>query len=180
MEPLVLMNWLNQYMEEMSRIVMAHGGMINKYIGDAIMAVFGVPVKSETEDDVANDAQKAVQCALQFNLRLRELNQEWQMQGLPTITMRTGIHTGSLVAGSLGGSMRMEYTVIGDTVNIASRLESFDKTVATPNNAYPNRILIGEMTYNHVRHICKTQMVGKCQLKGKSEDLNIYQVLTSI
>lgn len=178
MEPLILMTWLNQYMEEMSGIVMAHGGMVNKYIGDAIMAVFGAPVKHESDADIAHDAYQAVECALQFNHRLRELNRLWQAQGLPTVTMRTGIHTGPLVAGSLGGSMRMEYTVVGDTVNIASRLESFDKTTAAPDNENPCRILIGEMTYSYVSHLCKTQMVGTCRLKGKHDFLNIYRVLT--
>lgn len=179
MEPLVLMNWLNQYMEEMSRCVIDQGGIINKYIGDAIMAVFGVPVKRDTESAIANDAQHAVQCALNFNRRLRELNLQWQAQGLPTITMRTGIQTGPLVAGSFGGSLRMEYTVIGDTVNTASRLESFDKTIVPPNAEQPCRILIGEATYHHVRHLYETQLVGECQLKGKNKSLIIYQVLTS-
>ena len=179
-DPLVLMKWLNQYMKEMSLIVMAHGGMVNKYIGDAIMAVFGVPMKRETEDDIAGDAQQAVRCALQFNIRLRELNRQWQEQGLPTVTMRTGIYTGPLVAGSLGGATRMEYTVIGDTVNIASRLESFDKTIAAPDNDSPCRILIGETTFNYVRHLCNTKLIDKCRLKGKNQSLNVYQVLTTV
>ncbi len=177
MEPLVLMNWLNQYMEEMSAIVIEHGGIINKYIGDAIMAIFGVPVKRDTELDIAEDALHAVRCAQQFNQRLKELNQQWQASGLPTITMRTGIQTGLLVAGSFGGSLRMEYTVIGDTVNTASRLESFDKTVASPTAQQPCRILIGESTYQYVKQHCQTQWVGDCQLKGKTQQLKIYQVL---
>lgn len=180
MEPLVLMNWLNQYMEEMSRIVIDHGGMINKYIGDAIMAVFGVPFKRETESAIADDAQHAMQCALKFNDHLRELNRQWQDQGLPTITMRAGIYTGPLVAGSLGGSLRMEYTVIGDTVNIASRLESFNKTIAPPNAEQPCRILLGETTFDHVRHLCQTQMVGEFQLKGKNKSLKIYLASKSL
>jgi adenylate cyclase len=143
------------------------------------MAVFGAPVKHETETEIALDAQNAVKCALQFNQRLRELNLEWKANNLPTITMRTGIYTGSLVAGSFGGSIRTEYTVIGDTVNIASRLESFDKTIATPDDEQPCRILIGETTYNYVRHLHKTRLVGECQLKGKNESSKIYQILTS-
>lgn len=180
MEPLVLMNWLNQYMEEMSRIVIEHGGIVNKYIGDAVMAIFGVPVKNETDGAIADDARHAVQCALSFNRRLRELNQQWQAQGLPTITMRTGIYTGSLVAGSFGGSLRMEYTVIGDTVNTASRLESFDKSVASPDAEQPCRILIGESTYQHVRDVCEATLVGECPLKGKNRRINIYRVLKQV
>lgn len=177
MEPLALMNWLNEYMEEMSRIVINHGGVINKYIGDAIMAVFGVPVKRETETEIAADALGAVECALDFNARLRELNQTWQRKDLPTITMRTGIYTGSLVAGSFGSSLRMEYTVIGDTVNTAARLESFDKSVATPDLANPCRILIGEGTRHYVGSRHPTELVGECSLKGKNQKIKIYRLL---
>lgn len=177
MEPLALMKWLNRYMEEMSKIVIEHGGMINKYIGDAIMAVFGAPVKSESEAAIADDAQRAVECALRFNQRLLELNREWKEQGLPTLMMRVGIHTGTVVAGSFGGSLRMEYTVIGDTVNTASRLESFDKTIAPPTAAQPCRILIGETTQHHLVDRHPSQPVGECQLKGKNKRLTIYQVI---
>jgi adenylate cyclase len=180
MEPLMLMNWLNQYMDAMSHIVINHGGIVNKYIGDSIMAVFGIPVKRETESAIANDAQQAVLCAISFNDCLRKLNQQWQAQGLPTITMRTGIYTGSLVSGSFGGSLRMEYTVIGDTVNTASRLESFDKTIVPPNTEQPCRILIGDTTYAYVRHLCQIQMLGEFHLKGKHRPLTIYQVLGSL
>lgn len=178
MEPLVLMKWLNEYMGEMSSLVTVHNGMVNKYIGDAIMAIFGVPVKRETETEIAHDAQNAVRCAINFSSRLCELNEEWQKQGLPTITMRVGIYTGSLVAGSFGGVVRMEYTVIGDTVNTASRLESFDKTISPPDEKNPCRILIGESTHNYVSALYETQVVGEFQLKGKDEYSKIYQVIT--
>ncbi|WP_347989151.1 adenylate/guanylate cyclase domain-containing protein [Methylomonas sp. AM2-LC] len=177
MEPIVLMKWLNQYMEVMSACIIEHGGVINKYIGDAIMAVFGVPIKSETEAAIAYDAQRAVHCAMQFAERLRTLNQHWQQQGLPSITMRAGVYTGSLVAGSFGGSLRMEFTVIGDTVNIASRLESFDKNIAQPTPEHPCRVLIGETTQSYVSELYPTQIVGEFQLKGKNKFLKIFQVL---
>lgn len=180
MSPLTLMRWLNQYMEEMSHLVISHNGMVNKYIGDALMALFGVPVKRETEQEIAQDALHAVECALDFNRRLLELNQQWSSQGLPVVTMRVGIHTGTLVAGSFGGTLRMEYTVIGDTVNIASRLESFDKTIVTPTPQNPCRILIGETTYNHVKDFFEIQLVGECQLKGKNKRLKIYNVLRQL
>jgi adenylate cyclase len=108
---------------------------------------------------------------------LLALNEHWQAQGLPTVTMRAGIYTGSLVAGSFGSSKRMEYTVIGDTVNIASRLESFDKTIATPSKEKPCRVLIGDSTYSHVRDFYKTEMVGECPLKGRALPLKIYRVI---
>ena len=91
MNPLVLMEWLNEYMTEMSRIISNHGGIVNKYMGDAIMAIFGAPIKSETEVAIANDTIHAVQCAIQFDERLQELNQKWQQKSLPSVTMRIGM-----------------------------------------------------------------------------------------
>ena len=177
MEPLVLMTWLNEYMEEMSQIVMAHDGMIDKFIGDAIMAIFGVPVKRETESAIAKDAQQAVACAIEFGQKLHELNQKWEAKGLPTVTMRAGIFTGSVVAGSFGSSKRMEYTVIGDTVNTASRLESYDKTVVPPTLEHPCRVLIGHSTHNYVCANYQTEIVGECLVKGKTDLLKIYNVI---
>jgi len=94
MEPLILIKWLNQYMGEMSEIVTNHQSMVNKYIGDAIMAIFGAPVKRETLAEIAIDAQNGVQCAIKFNQSLRKLNQKWLVEGLPMIKMRVGIFTG--------------------------------------------------------------------------------------
>lgn len=179
LEPLVLMEWLSEYMEEMSAIVMQHNGIVNKYIGDAIMAVFGVPVKRETDAEMAQDALNAVQCAKAFNQKLCELNEKWQMLGLPTVTMRTGIHTGSLVAGTFGGVSRTEYTVIGDIVNVASRLESFDKNIAVPTAENPNRILIGKSTFQYVQNVVQVAKIAEVALKGKTELLTIYHVSTS-
>lgn len=180
MNPLNLMSWLNKYMDEMSNIIIAEGGMINKYIGDAIMAVFGAPVKKTDAEGIAADALSAVESALRMRERLRELNAVWQQQGLPTVCMRIGIYTGTLVAGTLGGRQRMEYTVIGDTVNTASRLESFDKTVAAPDSQQPCRILVGEATWQLIRAHYVTEQVGECQLKGKHNMLTIYCVLDRI
>jgi adenylate cyclase len=180
MNPLNLMNWLNEYMDEMSNIIIAEDGMINKYIGDAIMAVFGVPVKKTDAAGITADALKAVESAVRMSEKLQQLNVRWQQQGLPMIGMRVGIYTGSLVAGTLGGHQRMEYTVIGDTVNTASRLESFDKTIASPDAQHPCRILVGETTWQLIRTHYITEQIGECQLKGKHNMLTIYQVLDRI
>jgi adenylate cyclase len=164
----------------MSNLVMEHGGMVDKYIGDAIMAIFGVPVKRENEEAIANDARQAVACAIEFNRKLIEQNARWKAQGLPEVTMRTGIYTGMVVAGSFGSSKRMEYTVIGDTVNTASRFESFDKTIATPTSENPCRILIGDLTYDYVRDLYETEVVGKCQLKGREDYSTIHRVIAPL
>jgi adenylate cyclase len=180
MNPLNLMTWLNEYMDEMSLIIIEEGGLINKYMGDAIMAVFGAPVKKDNVAGITDDALNAVESAVRMGERLQALNVYWQQQGLPFIGMRVGIYTGSLVAGTLGGQQRMEYTVIGDTVNTASRLESFDKTVATPDAQRPCRILVGESTWQMIRDRYQTEQIGECQLKGKHNILNIYRVLERI
>jgi len=176
-DPLILMSWLNQYMNKMSGIAMEHGGMVNKFIGDSIMVVFGAPIKRIKEEDIAQDARQALLCAVNFNLHLFKLNEQWKSQGLPTTTMRVGIHTGAVIAGSLGSSARMEYTVIGDAVNIASRLESFDNNFAKPNNKYPCRILISETTFNYTNHLYEMQPLNECLLKGKKKKINIYHVI---
>src|SRR4029078_2750937 len=97
------------------------------------MAVFGVPVPRTTPGQVAQDARNAVRCALAMAQQMRELNVRWSERNLPVCSMRIEIHTGPLVAGSLGSTERQEYTVIGDSVNTASRLESFEKDFIDPN-----------------------------------------------
>ena len=99
-------------------------------------------------------------------------------RGLPTLRMRVGIFTGSVVAGSLGSADRMKYTTLGDTVNTASRLESFDKDLVLPHLATsPCRILVGESTLKHLIGLFHTQLVGELSLKGKDEKINAYCVL---
>lgn len=179
LEPQTLMDWLNEYMEAMAAIVIEHRGVINKYIGDSIMAVFGVPIARAEESEISNDAANAVKCALAMSGRLDMLNDTWKERGLPTVKMRIGIYTGALVAGSLGSAERMEYTVIGDTVNIASRLESFDKDfelMGKETGDITCRILIGEETLTHLGDRFITRKVGEVALKGKESKISIYIV----
>ena len=178
MDPRTLMDWLNHYMETMADLVMVHGGIVDKFIGDAIMAVFGVPLPRANETEIKQDAIHAVDCALAMQDELDRLNQEWQRQHLPTIGMRIGIFTGPLVAGSLGSQERMEYTAIGDTVNVASRLESFDKKGSSSNSLQRScRILIGETTMLQVAGRYETHHVGTVRLKGKQKRINVYRVI---
>ncbi len=177
LNPQALMEWLNEYMEVMAQQVMDHGGVINKYTGDSIMAVFGVPLPRKADAEISLDAVNAVNCALAMERTLIQLNSRWREQDLPTIGMRIGIFTGPLVAGSLGSAQRLEYTVIGDTVNTASRLESFGKDLFGPDAHSPCRILIGEATFRHLGHQFQAQEVGEVSLKGKDEKIAIYRVL---
>ena len=175
LDPQILMDWLNEYMEAMAHIVIEHGGVINKYIGDAIMAVFGVPVPRTNDSEIDRDAVNAVNCALSMSEELNILNKKWRERDLPVTKMRIGIYTGQLVAGSLGSAQRMEYTVIGDTVNIASRLESFDKDFeGAPGSTC--RILAGDETLRRLGGGYRTEKVGSVALKGKDEKVLIYMV----
>lgn len=182
LDPAQLMDWLNEYMEAMATEVMDHQGVVEKYIGDAIMAVFGVPLVRTSEEEVARDARNAVECALAMAATLERLNGLWAQQGLPPAGMRIGIHTGSLVAGSLGSADRQEYTVIGDTVNTASRLESFSKEmpdVDIPERMRRCRILISDATFRLVEPHFETLRVGAMNLKNKAEPVMILRVLAA-
>ena len=117
---------LNKYFTALGECITKHHGIINKYIGDAIMAIFGAPVESKTH------AQDAFLAALEMREALKKINEEnaskYKTENLPEIHFGIGIHTGNVFAGTIGASNRMEYTVIGDTVNTASRIESLCKT----------------------------------------------------
>jgi adenylate cyclase len=178
MDPQALLDWLNTYMEAMARLVMDHGGVVDNYIGDAIKADFGVPLPRTAAAEISKDAIAAVDCALAMENELKRLNSVWQEQSLPTVEMRVGIFTGPVVAGSLGSAQRLKYTTVGDTVNIASRLESFDKNLVDPDLAdSPCRILIGETTLRYLNHRFKTKKVGEATLRGKDEKVTIYRVV---
>lgn len=176
--PAQLLDWLNEYMEAMAGVVVANQGVVKQYIGDAVMAVFGVPLARHSEAEIAQDARNAVRCALEMERALEQLNGRWRVQGKPVIAMRAGIFTGPVVAGSLGGAERMEYTVVGDSVNTASRLESFDKSYSTPDlETRVCRIMIGEPTYRRLNSEFHCVPVGEVELKGKDNRVSVYYVL---
>lgn len=178
LDPQALMDWLNEYMEAMTRQVMDHGGVVNRYVGDSIEALFGVPLARETAAEIDRDAANGVDCALAMEETLVELNRHWRERGLPSVGMCIGIFTGPLVAGSLGSTQRLEYTVIGDTVNTASRLESFDKDLFAPDPLGSTcRILVGEATLRHLGERFQMQRIGEVSLKGKDQKVTIYRVL---
>lgn len=172
-DPEVLMSWLNEYMEAMAQIVLDHGGVVDKFIGDSVMAVFGVPIPRTTPDAIAADAQQAIHCALAMAAALNSLNHKWQAEDHLSVTMRIGIATGTVVVGSLGSSQRMDYTTIGDSVNVASRLESYDKSIESS----ACRILIDEATYKHIQGKFPTAALGSVLLKGRQQPTTIYLVL---
>jgi CHASE2 domain-containing sensor protein/class 3 adenylate cyclase len=176
--PQQLLGWLNDYFMAMTEAVQDHQGVVNKFIGDGLMAVFGVPIARTSPLDIAADAERAVACALAMDQRLAQLNQQWQRQGLPPIRIRIGIFTGPVMVGSLGGRQRLEYGVVGDSVNTASRLESCAKH-RQPTHC---RILIAEETFQHLKTLNVPYAVepwGEMPLRGKHKTVRVYRILSA-
>jgi len=164
MDPQQLVGLLNEYFTEMVGIVMSEGGVVDKYIGDAIMAVFGAPVPKK-EDPV-----NAVRAAVRMRGALAELNKRLEARGSPTLRTGIGIHTGEVVAGNIGSERRMEYTVIGDAVNLASRLETNTKDLGV-------NVLISEDTYELTKHMVEARAVKEITVKGRAAPVMTYEVL---
>ncbi len=173
LSPEVVMPWLNEYLSAMAEEVQKHQGVINKFTGDGMLAVFGVPIPRTTLEEIAEDARLAVSCALAISAWLPALNQSWIDRGLPSAKMRVGIFTGPIMVGSLGGKTRLEYGVIGDSVNIASRLESCEKH----RQEDTCRILIAEETLVHIQGKFEVESWGALPLKGREQKVNVYRVL---
>jgi adenylate cyclase len=176
LEPEVLTTWLDFYLDVMSRTVLDHNGIVLRFIGDAILAVFGVPVPRTSEDDIDRDARNAVGCALAMSARLEKINERCRRDGLPPIAIRVGIHTGSMVAGSMGTSEHLEYSLVGDSVNTAARLEALSKQIADLEGDGMCPILIGEATWKRLGAHFRGRLVGTLPLKGKVEPVAVYQI----
>jgi class 3 adenylate cyclase len=148
-EEMVLL--LNRYLERMSKVILGYDGMIDEFIGDAILAVFGVPEKRN------DDPFRAVACALAMQNSLRELNEEIVYEGYPPLEMGIGVNTGSVIVGNIGSEMRMKYGIVGATVNMAARIES---------NTIGGQVLIGEETYTLVKDHVTTDPPQTAMMKG--------------
>ena len=171
-----LMAWLETYMEAMTTIVTEQGGVVLRFIGDGILAAFGVPLPRTDQAAVADDALAAVRAALAMETALHPVNAAWLPQDLPPVCIRIGMVTGAMVAGSLGARQHLEYTVMGDTVNIAARLEALAKTVAAAPGS-PCRILAARATWDLVAAAVEGRAIGEMELKGKAERVAVYQIL---
>jgi adenylate cyclase len=164
MDAQALVGLLNEYFTEMVGVVMQHGGVVDKYIGDAIMAVFGAPVPRP------DDAVNAVRAAVGMRVALDHLNARLAERGIPAIRTGIGLHTGQVVAGNIGSESRMEYTVIGDAVNLASRLESNTKELGVD-------VLISSDTYELTKHAIQARPVSEITVKGRVAPVMTYEVL---
>jgi adenylate cyclase len=161
-----LANLLNAYLTEMTRIIFHHRGTLDKYIGDAVMAIWGAPF------DEPNHAERCCFGAVNMITRLAELQSEWRAQGKPLLDIGIGVNTGVASVGNMGSSLRYGYTAIGDAVNLASRLEGLNKE-------YGTHILISESTQREL-HTDKLVLreIDLIRVKGKLQPLTIYEILT--
>lgn len=178
MDPLKLMDWLNRYISEMTKIAMDHGGIVDDYEGDGIKINFGVPIPRNSNAQVKQDAVAAVRCAIDMCARVDQLNQQWSTdKALPPYALRIGIHTGPVVVGSLGNEARMKYTTVGDVVNTAARLESFKKELLkSEKTGGESRILISEDSHQWLPLHWPATSLGRHILRGKTQPLEIFSI----
>lgn len=171
--PARLLDWLDAYLDALSRAILHHQGLVLAYHGDAIMAVFGLPLVRSSEESLSVHCRRAVRAAWAMGEALATTNHEWQAkefatgQPYPVMRMRIGLHAGRMVAGSLGRSAKMEFTVLGETVNIAARLEQWRKEETFDSTGLSKcRILLSDTVYANAKEICSARPVGTLPLKG--------------
>lgn len=162
--PRQLVSLINEYLSEMTDIILRYDGIIDKYEGDAIMAEFGAPVFYE------DHAVKACHAALEMQARLREMARDARKDGKPVLTSRVGINTGNMIVGNMGSRQVFDYTVLGDEVNLASRLEGANK-------AYGSSIMISEATLKIVKSDFVTRPLDAIRVKGKNRPVLVFELL---
>ncbi|MBA5865482.1 MAG: CHASE2 domain-containing protein [Nitrospira sp. CR1.3] len=164
LKPETLVDLLNRYLSAMTEIILRHRGNVNKYLGDGIMAIFGAPRGDP------NHASLACFAALDSQSELAKLREQWKAEGQPEISARIGINSGWLVVGNMGSRDRLEYTVMGDSVNLASRLEGANKF-------YNTLILLGPRTYELAAHDIEAREIDLMRVKGKKEPVVVFELL---
>jgi adenylate cyclase len=179
LDPADLMLWLNDYLDLLSQNILSGGGLIDDYFGDGIMAAFGLPVPRSSEEQIRADAVAAVTCALSMEASVRRVNEEWGPKGYPTVGIRVGLCTGAMVAGTIGSADRLKYSIVGDVVVTAQRLESLDDSEHDFAKE-PIRILISEQTRSYIGHAFDTREQGESLLKGRAEPVMVYRVMGSL
>jgi adenylate cyclase len=164
MEPMRMRAILTGYFSEMVDIMLAHQGTLDKFIGDAMMCFFGVPVRTPEH------ARQAAATACEMLARLADLNRRWQRQGLTPLAMRIGVNSGRVVAGNMGTATLFNYTIMGDCVNLGSRLEGANKF-------YGTSILLGEATQALLDGAFQTRRLDRIRVKGKENALTVYELV---
>ncbi len=164
LSPEALVHLLNDYLTVMTQVVFRHNGLLDKYIGDGVMAVYGAPL------DDPEHAFRACCSALEMIDELKTLQAKWAAQGLPFVNIGIGINTATMVVGNMGSELRFDYTVMGDGVNLASRLEGANKE-------YGTNIIVSESTWEQVCHRLATRELDVIRVQGKAQPTRIFQVL---
>jgi adenylate cyclase len=177
LSPTELMDWLNNYMEIMTGVVIKHGGVVDDYYGDAIKVNFGVPLPRTTEKEIQQDATNALRCALAMRQEMEQLNTSLSEENAPQIKMRIGIATGSVVAGCLGSAERMKYTTIGDVINTAARLESYGKEIHERFLDPYCQVMVAASTVEQLPDEFNLDSVGTLELKGKSQGVEVFALM---
>lgn len=161
-----LVQFLNEYHDEMAAIVFKHGGTLDKFEGDATVAFWGAPLPCE------DHAKRACMCALEMLTRLDQLRPRWQRTGKPAVEVRSGIYTDTMVVGNVGGRERYDYTVVGSGVALAARLQA-------ENKRYRSRIIIGDSTYQQLKESVIARDLDLLLVKGNSEPVHIWELLST-
>jgi len=162
--PNQLTQLMQEYFNEMTDAVLATDGIIDKFIGDALMAFWGAPIEQPDQAD------RAVRTAIEMTRRLKNLQKRWAENGLPTLDIGIGINLGVATIGNFGSSRRFDYTVMGDTVNAASRLESLNKE-------YQSHIIISESTKKQLTFRTETRDLGEITIRGKEKPFHVFEVV---
>ena len=170
MNPTELLDWLNRGMERFVKIISENGGMVNKFTGDGFLAVFGAPVKKTYEQS----SNEAIKTAIEIRGAIENLKKDLEAEGLPLIKLRIGIHSGKIITGSMGGSEKIEYALIGDSVNVAARLESLNKE-NMKNNC---RILVSKESLNFANSSdFNLEEWGPCKVKGRESLVEVFEII---
>ena len=162
--PAGLTKLINRFLTRMTNVVIANGGTIDKFMGDCIMAFWNAPL------DIKDHQMLAVMTASQMQTELARLNEELEAEGLPNINIGIGINTGKALVGNMGSDQRFDYSVIGDAVNLASRLESSSKTLG-------KTLIVSENTMKGIEHIFPFEYIDSITVKGKTEPIKVYTVV---
>ncbi|MCK5180725.1 MAG: adenylate/guanylate cyclase domain-containing protein, partial [Candidatus Omnitrophica bacterium] len=165
-DPEEIVSILNEYLDAMTKVIVEHKGTLDKYVGDEIMAVFGAPHFEPPE----MNAQSAVICALKMLERLKALHEKWNSEGLEPLDIGIGINTGEMVVGNMGSELRMDYTVIGDAVNLGARVEALTRQ-------FNVHLIITEATYKYVKDLIEARPLESVKVKGKEIPVMIHEVL---
>jgi adenylate cyclase len=158
-----LVRLMNNYFEMVTQAVFRHGGMINKFIGDGILAVYNAPV------DVPHHADAAVKTALEIHAEMAQLNQRWGDWLAARLAVGVGIHSGRVISGNVGSALRLEYTIIGDPVNVASRVEAMTKELGA-------RILITDATRSRLAEYYPLRSLGAVPIRGRAEPIELFEI----